>query len=172
MYCPTLNNCIISLLRGKGPHPSDLLEQDVFKQRWEAIAKKCDQESAKERALRGAEEEDGQPEEISDVVKIARGHVVPSPGKYSKDSAEHWVATSAQTVSMYVNLAPEPASRAALSKLTAESTLSLPSAQGTVGKNCVVILYDCNQWSESVRSPQTPPKVQAGSLNKLLMATY
>ena len=162
----------MSLLRSKGCHPSDLLDQDAFKQRWEAVAKKCDQEAAKEKALRAAAgDEAEQPEEISDLVKIARGHVVPAPGKYAKDSAEHWVATAAQTVSMYVNLAAEPASRAALSKLVAESTLSLPSVSGTVGKNCVVLLYDCNLWSESARSPQAPPKLQPGAVNKLLMAT-
>lgn len=152
-----LNGCFIAVLKSKGKsrHPTDLMELESFKLRWDAceVQRKKDVAADKSAPCDDDDDDMGEPED-DDVAKMSKGILAANPGKYPKGSVQHMTANASQLLNIYVSLQSEPVSQGALAKLVAESNLSHGSVSGRSGKTVVMILFDANTFAERATRPQ------------------
>ncbi|CAJ1354075.1 unnamed protein product [Effrenium voratum] len=149
LYTTTLNGPLIALLKkGKGANPLELLEIETFSLRWKACVAAKDNELAAEKALYKAAEEEQ--DEQDECTKIAQGSVAPQPSKYPKGSAEHWTATAAQQVAIYVSLRAEPPTQSAVARAVGDSGLN-GDLRGVQGKSGVMTL-----GCQNANTPNSP----------------
>ncbi|CAJ1398801.1 unnamed protein product [Effrenium voratum] len=167
LYTTTLNGPLIALLKkGKGANPLELLEIETFSLRWKACVAAKDNELAAEKALYKAAEEEQ--DEQDECTKIAQGSVAPQPSKYPKGSAEHWTATAAQQVAIYVSLRAEPPTQSAVARAVGDSGLN-GDLRGVQGKSGVMIHFDANLFAEAAKRPDRRfPPLSPALMKKLI----
>ncbi|CAJ1409610.1 unnamed protein product [Effrenium voratum] len=167
LYTTTLNGPLIALLKkGKGANPLGLLEIETFCLRWKACVAAKDNELAAEKALYKAAEEEQ--DEQDECTKIAQGSVAPQPSKYPKGSAEHWTATAAQQVAIYVSLRAEPPTQSAVARAVGDSGLN-GDLRGVQGKSGVMIHFDANLFAEAAKRPDRRfPPLSPALMKKLI----
>ena len=148
LYGTTLNGPLVQAVKkGRNASPMELLEMETFSLRLKACEKERENEVMAEKALR--DEVVAAETEETEESKLASGKLAPVPSKYQRGSVEHWTATAAQQLNVYVSLLTEPDTQAGLEKLISESPLSRSSIEGEVGKNMVMIHFDadlCGDW--------------------------
>ncbi|CAK9076470.1 Uncharacterized protein SCF082_LOCUS36862 [Durusdinium trenchii] len=149
LYSVTLNGSLVVLLKkGKGVSPLELLDIETFNVRWQPCLAAKNNELAAEKALY---QQDGKNAKEDVCAQIAEGSLAPQPSKYPKGSREHFVATAAEQVQIYVSLVPEPATMAGVAKVVKESHVA--QHLGAQGKGCIMIHFDAQLFGESLKRP-------------------
>ncbi|CAK9073137.1 unnamed protein product [Durusdinium trenchii] len=108
-------------------------------------------------------------EEESESTKLAKGLIKPEPSKYTRGSEEHFTATAAQFLNIYVGLMPQPETDAAFVKMIQESCLGPSNVKGVPAKNAVLIYCDSQLIGESLKRPSTRlPPIEDNLLHTLI----
>lgn len=175
MYGSCLNGCLMAVLKKNlsKPNPLELNDIETFANRLKECVKQKDQEQAAEAALKSMGGDDGSQGEMSDDenTKLSKGTLPPVPQNYKKGSPEHWTATAAQLMNVYLSLVPPPSTDAGFVKMIQESALSPANVKGQAGKNCVMVHLDCQLLGEASKRPSTRlPSLENSTVHHTLVA--
>ena len=149
------------------PNPLEINDIETFQVRFADCVRQKDQELAESKALMAVDAPVA--EEESESTKLAKGLIKPEPSKYTRRSEEHFTATAAEFLNIYVGLMPQPETDAAFVKMIQESCLGPSNVKGVPGKNAVLIYCDNQLIGESLRRPSTRlPPIEDNLLHTLI----
>ncbi|CAE7790570.1 unnamed protein product [Symbiodinium sp. CCMP2592] len=168
LYGTALNSALVTCVKkGQRVSPLELVELETFAVRLKACVEQRENEVQAERALVG--EETKAAAEETEESQLASGKKAPVPSNYQRGSPEHWVATAAQQLNVYIKLIAEPDTQAGIEKAIVESPLSKSSIEGAVGKNMVMLHIDADLLGESAKRPgYRAPSIPPDIINKLV----
>ena len=170
MFGTCLNGALLTALKKNvtKPNPLEINDIETFQVRFGDCVRQKDQELAEAKALMAVAAPMAEEEE-SESTKLAKGLIKPEPSKYTKGSDEHFTATAAQLLNIYVGLAPQPETEAAFIKMIQESCLGPSNVKGVTGKNAVLIYCDSQLIGESSKRPSTRlPPIEGNLLHTLI----
>lgn len=169
MFGTCLSGALLTALKKNvtKPNPLEINDIETFQVRFADCVRQKDQELAESKALMAVDAPVA--EEESESTKLAKGLIKPEPSKYTRGSEEHFTATAAQFLNIYVGLMPQPETDAAFVKMIQESCLGPSNVKGVPGKNAVLIYCDSQLIGESLKRPSTRlPPIEDNLLHTLI----